>query len=94
LPSRRRKAETPGPFPGLCLPIAGQLLKPELFTRSPRENAHAAPEGGKRAAAPQPRLLINHQKSLPWFLAFDPGSSFAFFCEGRERAKAGEGGEG
>lgn len=72
------------------------------YLREPWESANAAPEGGKNggeraAAAPQPLLLINHQKSLPWFVAFDPGSFFTL--RGREsgqrerRGGSGEKGE-
>lgn len=54
----------------------------------------AAPEGGKSGEElllpSQPLLLINQQKSLPWFTAFDPSSSFAL----RGRQLGGEKGRG
>ena len=43
-------------------------------------------EGREGADASQPLLLINHQKSLLRFMAFDPSSSFAL------RGRAGGGG--
>lgn len=46
-------------------------------------------EGREGAGASQPLLLINHQKSLPQFMAFDPSSSFAL--RGRKLSRGGEG---
>lgn len=48
--------------------------------------------GREGADASQPLLLINHQKSLPRFMAFDPSSSFAH--RGRELGRGGERGAG
>lgn len=48
-------------------------------------------EGREGAGASQPLLLINHQKSLPQFMAFDPSSSFAL--RGRKLSGGGVGGE-
>lgn len=47
-------------------------------------------EGREGAGASQPLLLINHQKSLPQFMAFDPSSSFAL--RGRKLSGGGGGG--
>lgn len=44
------------------------------------------------ADASQPLLLINHQKSLPRFVAFDPSSSFAL--RGSELGRGGGEGRG
>lgn len=44
------------------------------------------------ADASQPLLLINHQKSLPQFMAFDPSSSFAL--RGRVLGRGREGSRG
>lgn len=49
-------------------------------------------EGREGAGASQPLLLINHQKSLPQFMAFDPSSSFAL--RGRKLSGWGERGSG
>eukprot|EP00064_Thunnus_orientalis_P007151 superscaffoldBa00000780_g7170 len=80
----------------LSFPRSKQDNKCLSYLREPWENACAGPEGGKnggeRAAASQPLLLINHQKSLPWFMAFDPSSSFAL--RGRELGGKGEGEQG
>lgn len=46
-------------------------------------------EGREGADASQPLLLINHQKSLPRFMAFDPSSSSAL--GGRELGRGREG---
>lgn len=50
-------------------------------------------EGREGADAARPLLLINHQKSLPQFVAFDPGSSFAL-RGGAGEAEGGEQGKG
>lgn len=73
------------PFSELLQPCSA--LKAQAIYKSP--GRILAPHqrvgrGGRegRVAPSQPLLLINHQKSLPWFMAFDPGSSFTLW--GRE----------
>lgn len=91
LPSRRKRVEKPSKPPQYgCVCWAQSANRGNSFhtwslsyLREPWESAYTALEGGKkggeRAAASRPLLLINHQKSLPWFMAFDPSSSFALW---------------